>query len=128
MKTNLSMPFNRLIPTVILLVLMAGGLTAQDIISPQPAAEAAVEKSIPVTPTFPFEPVPGLVSREDDIRAGLLYDTQTGKIVWQKDMFYAYPIASLTKMMVALLAVLIPKCCSSLRRGKLMGGKVAIGS
>lgn len=38
-------------------------------------------------------------------RSGLLYDVENKKIVWQKDMDASYPIASLTKMMVALLAV-----------------------
>lgn len=54
---------------------------------------------------FVLDTMPGLVYRENDIRAGLLYDAERGAIVWQKDMYYAYPIASLTKMMVALLAV-----------------------
>lgn len=39
------------------------------------------------------------------IRAGLIYDSNTKTVVWEKDMKYAYPIASLTKMMVALIAV-----------------------
>ena len=39
------------------------------------------------------------------IRAGLIYDCNTRTIVWEKDMNYAYPIASLTKMMVALLTI-----------------------
>jgi D-alanyl-D-alanine carboxypeptidase (penicillin-binding protein 5/6) len=51
------------------------------------------------------ELLPGLVANEQQIRAGLLYDVERGKIVWQKDMDYAYPIASLTKMMVGLLAI-----------------------
>ncbi|HRH65057.1 MAG TPA: LysM peptidoglycan-binding domain-containing protein [Bacteroidia bacterium] len=42
---------------------------------------------------------------EPEVRAGLLYDVVNKKIVWQKNMGSAYPIASLTKMMVALLAV-----------------------
>lgn len=46
-----------------------------------------------------------LVPDEDELRAGLLYDTKRNVIVWQKDMDYAWPIASLTKMMVGLLAV-----------------------
>lgn len=54
---------------------------------------------------FRVETIQGLVDREDDIRAGLLYDAVTQKVVWEKDMHYAYPIASLTKMMVALLTV-----------------------
>lgn len=41
---------------------------------------------------------------EKEIRAGLLYDVVNQKVVWQKEMDIAYPIASLTKMMVALLA------------------------
>ena len=41
---------------------------------------------------------------ENEIRAGLLYDAVNEKIVWQKNIGTAYPIASLTKMMVALLA------------------------
>ncbi len=42
---------------------------------------------------------------ETEIRAGLLYDVENKKVIWQKNMQSAYPIASLTKMMVALLAV-----------------------
>ena len=54
---------------------------------------------------FIIDPEEGLYVREKDVRAGLLYDTERGTVVWEKDMHYAYPIASLTKMMVALLAV-----------------------
>ncbi len=46
-----------------------------------------------------------LVANENRMRAGLLFDASERKIVWQKDLNYAYPIASLTKMMVALLTV-----------------------
>ena len=42
---------------------------------------------------------------ENEVKAGLLYDAVNGKIVWQKNIGTAFPIASLTKMMVALLAV-----------------------
>lgn len=55
--------------------------------------------------TFGENIIPGLAHRESELRAGLLYDISNNTIVWQKDMNYAYPIASLTKMMVALLAV-----------------------
>lgn len=54
---------------------------------------------------FKLEPMDGLVSREGDLRAGLLYDINKNTIVWEKRMDEAFPIASLTKMMVALLAV-----------------------
>jgi D-alanyl-D-alanine carboxypeptidase len=43
--------------------------------------------------------------KENEIRAGLLYDVVNSKIIWQKNMGNAYPIASLTKMMVALLTM-----------------------
>lgn len=51
--------------------------------------------------------VPGIVSdvNYNDLRAGLIYDATQNSVVWEKDMNYAYPIASLTKMMVALIAV-----------------------
>jgi D-alanyl-D-alanine carboxypeptidase len=57
------------------------------------------------TGRFKVEELPGMVDREDEIRAGLLYDAVTQTVVWEKDMHYAYPIASLTKMMVALITV-----------------------
>ncbi len=103
MKRNSSPTFKTFIPTLILLVFVAGFLRAQEtfVVTP-PSAMAEITT---VNPPFTYDIMPDLVSREGDIRAGLLYDTETRKIVWQKDMYYAYPIASLTKMMVALLAV-----------------------
>lgn len=55
--------------------------------------------------SFKPELIPGIVSNESEIRAGLLYDVDRDRIVWEKDMDYSYPIASLTKMMVGLLAI-----------------------
>ena len=43
--------------------------------------------------------------QESEVRAGLLYDVENKKVIWQKNMQSAYPIASLTKMMVALLTI-----------------------
>ena len=54
---------------------------------------------------FSMQLIGNLVPDEDQLRAGLLYDVKRNTIVWQKDMDYAWPIASLTKMMVGLLAV-----------------------
>jgi D-alanyl-D-alanine carboxypeptidase (penicillin-binding protein 5/6) len=45
----------------------------------------------------------GLVEHENEFRAGLLYDAERRVVVWEKNMHLTYPIASLTKMMVALL-------------------------
>lgn len=57
--------------------------------------------------TYTVSLQPNLVSEENasQIRAGLIYDFDTKTIVWEKDMGYAYPVASLTKMMVALIAI-----------------------
>jgi len=50
-----------------------------------------------------YKPDPNIKVEENRFKAGLLFDVENKKIVWQKDMGYVYPIASLTKMMVALL-------------------------
>jgi D-alanyl-D-alanine carboxypeptidase (penicillin-binding protein 5/6) len=39
------------------------------------------------------------------MRAGLIYDVNTNTVVWQKQMKTQVPIASLTKMMVALITI-----------------------
>lgn len=52
-----------------------------------------------------YYPQPLLMVNEKEVRAGLLYDVVNKRIVWQKNMTTSFPMASLTKMMVALLAV-----------------------
>lgn len=54
---------------------------------------------------FKNDYINGLVGDEDQIRAGLLYDVTRDKIVWDKKGDQVFPIASLTKMMVGLLAI-----------------------
>ncbi len=54
---------------------------------------------------FSIDTLADLVSDADELRAGMLYDADRGKIVWQKNIETAFPIASLTKMMVGLLAI-----------------------
>ncbi|MBL4585897.1 MAG: D-alanyl-D-alanine carboxypeptidase [Flavobacteriales bacterium] len=39
------------------------------------------------------------------IKAGLIYDYTENRLVWEKNLEDAFPIASLTKMMVALIAI-----------------------
>ncbi|CAN5636729.1 hypothetical protein BH11BAC2_BH11BAC2_04740 [soil metagenome] len=70
-------------------------------------AKAGVDDSLFrfVPAQLKFDTIPGLVSDENQVRAGLLYDVDRNAIVWQKDLDYAYPIASMTKMMVGLLAI-----------------------
>lgn len=79
---------------------IAQGVDSMQVVAPLIGTDGVRQQ----TP-FVLDTMPGLVYRENDIRAGLLYDAERGTVVWQKDMYYAYPIASLTKMMVALLAV-----------------------
>jgi serine-type D-Ala-D-Ala carboxypeptidase (penicillin-binding protein 5/6) len=55
--------------------------------------------------TFNMELINDLVPDDGELRAGLLYDVKRDKIVWEKDMDGSWPIASLTKMMVGLLAI-----------------------
>jgi len=52
---------------------------------------------------FSVQPAAAIPVNEQEIRAGLLYDAVNKTIVWQKHVNNAYPIASLTKMMVAFL-------------------------
>src|SRR5688572_6232911 len=101
-------PIIQFLLTLLLLVMMVGGLTARDISNALSATEVEdTTAAIPASniPVILVDTIPGLVNREDDIRAGLLYDAERGVVVWEKDMYYAYPIASLTKMMVALITV-----------------------
>ncbi len=57
------------------------------------------------SPKSLFQPDMNISVEENHLKAGLLYDVENKKIVWQKDMQKSYPIASLTKMMVAFLTV-----------------------
>ncbi len=49
------------------------------------------------------DPVPGALASEP--RAGILFDLDTGRVLWQLHPTLRAPIASLTKMMTALLVV-----------------------
>ena len=54
---------------------------------------------------FNVFPAPSLGVNENEVKAGLLYDVVNNRIVWEKNLNSAFPIASLTKMMVALLTI-----------------------
>ncbi len=62
------------------------------------------DTKVPV-PSIKIEPIDGLITNEYIPRAGLLYDVTRKQIVWHKNLNGAFPIASLTKMMTALIAV-----------------------
>lgn len=61
--------------------------------------------SINTKVTFDYHPDLNLNVQQSEVKAGLLYDAESRNIVWQKNMDATLPIASLTKMMVALLVV-----------------------
>jgi D-alanyl-D-alanine carboxypeptidase (penicillin-binding protein 5/6) len=93
---------------IILLGYFMGGISAIKAETPTNALlnEAASKNefyslSTPVIPTV----CASIPVNENEIKAGLLYDAVNQKIIWQKEMNTSFPIASLTKMMVALLAV-----------------------
>ncbi len=86
---------------ILLIAFLFFGITSRA--ANEPDTTILINTSVPLV--FVFDTLPGLVSDADELRAGLLYDAERGKIVWQKDIDYAYPIASLTKMMVGLLAI-----------------------
>jgi D-alanyl-D-alanine carboxypeptidase (penicillin-binding protein 5/6) len=66
---------------------------------------APVKASSASSDVFVFEPDQNVRPNERMVRAGLLYDMDQKKIVWEKKMDVAFPMASLTKMMVALITV-----------------------
>jgi D-alanyl-D-alanine carboxypeptidase len=67
--------------------------------------DADASKGFPTFSNFVYQPENALQVNTRSFRAGLLYDVENKKIVWQKEMNSVLPIASLTKMMVALLTV-----------------------
>ncbi len=66
------------------------------------ALSVEADKSLVPEPDFSS---PKLKFQDNVVRAGLLYDLSSDTILWEKNMHKAYPIASLTKMMVGLLVI-----------------------
>lgn len=60
-----------------------------------------------IIPNYTFGLLPNMISpvQEKSIKAGLLFDAKLNKIIWEKEINTALPIASLSKMMTALLVV-----------------------
>jgi D-alanyl-D-alanine carboxypeptidase (penicillin-binding protein 5/6) len=92
---------------IVLIGLILSGFFVVKAESPDDAScsdSVTVTSSIYVAPPLLTYQSP-LPVNENEIRAGLLYDAVNKRIIWQKEMETAFPIASLTKMMVALLAM-----------------------
>ena len=85
-------------------VMLCGSLSAFNALANSPN-EDSVKAIASLVPTFTYEPDTTIKVENSQLKAGLLYDVQNQRIVWEKDMNKTYPIASLTKMMVALLTV-----------------------
>jgi len=68
---------------------------------PKPKAQAPVRGNYGITPAPASEQVSAKL--ELPLRSGLLFDVRTGQVLWSKDPTQVLPIASLTKMMTALL-------------------------
>src|SRR5215203_4467451 len=71
----------------------------------RPVNEDSLKLATGLVSSFIYEHDSSVTVDQALLKAGLLYDVQNQKIVWQKDMNKTYPIASLTKMMVALITV-----------------------
>ena len=66
---------------------------------------AAVPGRRPLDLTVPTTGAPIRLTFKHSPRAGLLFDLDTGRVLWERQPTRALPIASVTKMMTALLVV-----------------------
>ncbi|NNF01457.1 MAG: LysM peptidoglycan-binding domain-containing protein [Bacteroidia bacterium] len=75
------------------------------VISAQANAQklASICKNVHCPESFTVSNNPAICPRANEVRAGLLYDINRNEIVFHKNLSNAYPIASVTKMMVALI-------------------------
>ena len=78
---------------------LVGG--SETLVNGPPPATAAGRKPLAVKLEDPDDPVDPHFSRPP--RAGLLFDLDTGKVLWRRNPTRVLPIASLTKMMTALI-------------------------
>jgi serine-type D-Ala-D-Ala carboxypeptidase (penicillin-binding protein 5/6) len=95
------------------------GATALALPSPAPPARELAEQTAPAAPREPGplvegEPVPGMpltgvdafhVDLRRPPRAALVFDLDTGDVLWRRRPLRVLPMASLTKIMTALLVV-----------------------
>ena len=91
------------------------GLTAGEATGPTRMAFRAARKAPPRPPSSPVRndygtvlaPATELVSAsfKHNLRSGMLFDVSTGRVLWQLDSGQELPVASLTKMMTALIVI-----------------------
>jgi serine-type D-Ala-D-Ala carboxypeptidase (penicillin-binding protein 5/6) len=113
------MTLRRAAQAVAVLVLAAGVLLA--LMAPRAAGPAIAPEAVAIKPPPP--PAPKAPVRSDygiaaapafervtitlraPVRSGLLFDVRTGQVLWQRDPTRVLPIASLTKLMTALVVI-----------------------
>jgi D-alanyl-D-alanine carboxypeptidase len=91
---------------VVMLALMAGRASGPSVMRASKAATTARPTAPPRSP-YGIELAPRQVSvhLKLPLRSGVLFDVWTGQVLWQRDPQTVLPIASLTKMMTALVVI-----------------------
>jgi D-alanyl-D-alanine carboxypeptidase (penicillin-binding protein 5/6) len=101
----LHVPLMLVLVLVVLLVLMAGRASGPSL----PAARHVLVARPTVPARSPYGIAPAThqvtVHLRLPLRSGLLFDVNTGRVLWSRDAQAVLPIASLTKMMTALVVV-----------------------
>jgi D-alanyl-D-alanine carboxypeptidase (penicillin-binding protein 5/6) len=96
------------VSAIVLLVFMDARAVGPTRVSKKPPAPKPVHGPPPLS-NYATEPVPPSArvhfTPRVPLRAGLLFDIDTGQVLWQQNPSNALPIASLTKMMTALIVV-----------------------
>ncbi|MBV9466600.1 MAG: D-alanyl-D-alanine carboxypeptidase [Solirubrobacterales bacterium] len=92
---------------IAMLAFMAAGVSDEP---PRALVHARTQTAAPVAPAKPGyhlspAPVPLRVKLKLPLRSGLLFDVHTGQVLWEQRAEDLLPIASLTKMMTALVVV-----------------------
>ena len=136
----------RIRPTVLLLVLLAlagcGGSSprAQDARTTTTGDEplidpgtAPIDKALqPAPDTLPrvraLGPSPARVVLGQGIRSGLAFELDSGRVLWSRDPTRVLPIASLTKLMTALLVVEETEPRDIVRRAARLGCDLSRGA
>jgi len=88
--------------TVVCLIVCASPSQA---VSDRRLPESNANMDVPASANAGYCKPADIILYDNAIRAGLLYDVSAGSVVWEKNRNQSLPIASLTKMMVALIAV-----------------------
>jgi serine-type D-Ala-D-Ala carboxypeptidase (penicillin-binding protein 5/6) len=91
----------------LLLVVMAANASSPAISSRVAAKSARLSSRPPHGPVYGLSRAPTQVKvpLKAPLRSGLLFNVQTGQVLWSRDAAAVLPIASLTKMMTALVVV-----------------------